>query len=78
MTWLVSGKDDSQPGQLVLNFSPVTTLIPQKSHEYRMRERKLSLLCGSVTASGTMGWDEDPAKAGLVQDSLPTGFMTEL
>lgn len=32
----------------------------------------------AVTASGIMGWEEDRAKAGLVQDTLPTGFATQL
>lgn len=84
VTGQVGREDISQPGQLVLTLLPVTTLIPQMSHGCWMRERKLSLVCtdrtrcGSVTASRIMGWDENRAKTGLVQDILPTGFATEL
>lgn len=53
------------------------------SCEYQMTERKLSLLWAertcvtTVPASGAMGYDEDRAKDGLGQDTLPTGFAVE-
>lgn len=52
MTQLNGGEEVSQPGRLVLNLSPATTLTPQMPHKRWMRERKLPLLCVDRTLCG--------------------------